>query len=121
MPQCEGTTIGITDPRVGAGSRRPLPVQAASRHAGDLVVAVRRRGCSSMPASARRTTGGATSSATRIPRATWSACTESCASGCANNGGVAGITYRSQDFAEQLHRRVRVACVGVPTSRARTA
>ena len=25
--------------------------------------------------------------------------TESCASGCANNGGVAGITYRSQDFA----------------------
>ena len=51
-----------------------------------------------MPASAACTTGGAASSATRTRRADLTRVTEQCAAGCADNGGIAGLVYRSQDF-----------------------
>ena len=62
-----------------AGSARCQRDQAAARDAGDLVVAGRRTGCCSTPASAAPTTGGATSSAIRIRRATSIGVVEQCA------------------------------------------
>ena len=65
---CEGTTIGITDPRLApeAGALSSTSRFGSRRRPGRRQ---RRRGCSSTPALAARTTGGETSSATRILRA----------------------------------------------------
>jgi hypothetical protein len=96
---CNGTTIGITDPRLapeagGLSQYKPLRVQQATW---------------SSPMTSRLlldaglgTTYYGWGNFEREPNPTRNLIrvTESCASGCANNGGVAGITYRSQDFAD---------------------
>ena len=96
--KCEGTTIGITDPRLapeagGLSQYKPLRVTQATW---------------SSPATTRLlfdagfgTTYYGWGNFERDPNPTRNLVrvTESCASGCGNNGGVAGITYRSQDFA----------------------
>ena len=109
---CEGTTIGITDPRLapeagGLSQYKPLRVQQATWSSPVTTRLLLDAGLG--------TTYYGWGNFERIPNPTrnLTRVTESCASGCANNGGVAGITYRSQDFRRQLHRRLHVARVGI--------
>ena len=78
--------------------RRPRP--AAPRHAGDVVRAPDEATCCVEAASAARTSASATSSATQTRPAISIRVVEQCASGCAANGNIPGLAYRSQDFSD---------------------
>jgi hypothetical protein len=96
--KCEGQTSGITDPpRVSpeagsVGATKPLRVMQASwsspvtsRLLLDAGFGGVYYGWGSFERDPNSTRG-----LTRV--------TEQCAAGCANNGGIAGLVYRSQDF-----------------------
>jgi hypothetical protein len=98
--KCEGQTSGITDPaRVSpeagsVGATKPLRVMQAtwsspvtSRLLLDAGFGGVYYGWGSFERDPNPTRG-----LTRV--------TEQCAAGCANNGGIAGLVYRSQDFNE---------------------
>jgi len=96
---CEGTTIGITDPRLapeagGLSQYKPLRVKQATWSSPMTTRLLLDAGLG--------TTYYGWGNFERDPNPTRNLVrvTESCASGCGNNGGVAGITYRSQDFAD---------------------
>ena len=99
----------------GSRGGRLSPVQAASRHAGDLVVARDHR---LLFDAGFGTTYYGWGNFERDPNPTRNLIrvTESCASGCADNGGVAGHHLPIAGLRQQLHRRVHVACVGCRTS-----
>ena len=106
---------GTLAPEAPAAVSRQVPARAA----GDVVVA------DDQPAAARgrlrhlseplrleRTAGQPDARLVRV--------TEQCAAGCAVNGSIAGLIYRSQNWEYNWNWRAHVARVGLATSPART-
>ena len=104
-----------------AGGGRSQPVQAAARDAAHLVVAVLRTGCCFEAGLGTTYYGWGNFERDPNPTRNLIRVQEQCAAGCAGNGGIAGPLLPLAGLRRQLHRRLRVARVGVCTSPARTA
>ena len=98
LPQLHGRDARPRRAAAGvAGSgRRPRPAAHVTQVTWSSPLTTH---CSSKRASAARTSASATSSAMPNPTRDLIRVAEQCASGCAANGNIPGLVYRSQDFS----------------------